>query len=449
MRSFKFVNLKGDLFATTFCFLAQAIIRLGASLILTRILRPDAYGVITVILSIAAVVEMIADLAATSFFVRDKHSEDPRYLNTVWTIRLGRALINGVVVFSLAPVIASVIYNTPALAAPLRVYSLVFILGGLESMSFPLAIRRKRSSIMMYSELASTVIATTFSLTYCHFSRDYWGMVYGMVISRLTMVVMSYQFFKEARPRLQVYRPAAREMLRFGKFVMPSSMLTLVLSQFDKIVFLRLFDLRLLGVYGLAANVAGPIESLISKISQMVLYPRCAHNFRTDRQSFAGKYYSDNVRLFVSIMILPAFVGGAARLVITVLYPSRYIEAGVVLQAFMLRAALLSLASPAEDLLIASGETQVILIGNVFRALWMFAASIAGYYLYGFIGFTYGAALSGLPPLIYYLWLQKKRGMLVARFEVYKLIFVFGIATCAFLSSSLIFALWPNIRLRN
>ena len=107
-----------------------------------------------------------------------------------------------------------------------------------------------------------------------------------MVISRLTMVVMSYQFFKEARPRLQVYRPAAREMLRFGKFVMPSSMLTLVLSQFDKIVFLRLFDLRLLGVYGLAANVAGPIESLISKISQMVLYPRCAHNFRTDRQSF-------------------------------------------------------------------------------------------------------------------------------------------------------------------
>ena len=45
-------------------------------------------------------------------------------------------------------------------------------------MSFPLAIRRKRSSIMMYSELASTVIATTLSLTYCHFSRDYWGMVY-------------------------------------------------------------------------------------------------------------------------------------------------------------------------------------------------------------------------------------------------------------------------------
>ena len=48
--------------------------------------------------------------------------------------------------------------------------------------------------------------------------------------------------------------------------------------------------------------------------------------------------------------------------------------------------------------MIASGETQVILIGNVFRALSMFAASIAGYYLYGFIGFTYGAALSGLPP---------------------------------------------------
>ena len=52
---------------------------------------------------------------------------------------------------------------------------------------------------------------------------------------------------------------AAREILGFSKFTMPSSMITIALSQFDKIAFLRLFDLNSLGIYGLAGNIAAPI----------------------------------------------------------------------------------------------------------------------------------------------------------------------------------------------
>jgi hypothetical protein len=115
----------------------------------------------------------------------------------------------------------------------------------------------------------------------------------------------------------------------------------------------------------------------------------------------------------------------------------------------MVRAALLSLASPAEDLLIATGEYQVILHGNVFRALWMFGGSMAGYYLHGFMGFVYGAALSGLPPLIYYLWLQRKKGMLIVRYELYKVAFILSIALSAYLTSALITTLWPTFRIRH
>jgi O-antigen/teichoic acid export membrane protein len=229
---------------------------------------------------------------------------------------------------------------------------------------------------------------------------------------------------------------------------MPSSLLTLALSQFDKMVFLRLFDLPLLGVYGLAGNIAGQMESLISRISQTVLYPRCAHNFRTSPETSTLSYYTENVKLFMILLFLPAAMGGGAHLVIAVLYPSRYAQAGVVLQAFMLRAGLLSLASPAEDMLIASGEYQVILHGNVFRAIGMIFASLSGYYLFGFVGFAYGTALSGLPPLVYYLWLQQKKQMLVVKYEIYKIIFALGVALSAYLTGALFLSLWPTIRLR-
>ena len=70
-----------------------------------------------------------------------------------------------------------------------------------------------------------------------------------------------------------------------------------------------------------------------------VLYPRCAHNFRANPETSHLLYYKENVKLFISMLFLPAAVGGSAHLVISILYPARYAEAAVVLQAFMLRAA--------------------------------------------------------------------------------------------------------------
>jgi O-antigen/teichoic acid export membrane protein len=308
-------------------------------------------------------------------------------------------------------------------------------------MAFPLSIRRKQSRIFVYSALGATFLSTVFTVIYCHYSRDYWGMVYGTLLNRIIRTALSYQFYKDLRPRLQFDRATAREIFRFARFTMPSTLITLALSQFDKMVFLRLFDLNLLGVYGLAGNIATPIESLISRISQLVLYPRVAHDFRTDQSTFLVKYYTENVRLFVSILIIPALIGGSAHFLITVLYPSRYAQAGSVLLAFMLRAALLSLASPSEDLLIATGEYQVILVGNVYRAVWLFAASLGGFYFFGFLGFIYGIALSGLPPLIYYLWLQRSKGLLIVKYEILKPLFICGVAVLAYFISSLLLLL--------
>src|SRR5271170_4112216 len=122
----KFINFRGDLFATGACFAAQAVIKLASSLILTRLLRPEAYGIITILMSIAFVVEMLADIGVTVFIVRDPNAEQSRYLNTAWTMRLGRSLLNTTILMLGAPLMATSIYHAPELAAPLRVFSLWF-----------------------------------------------------------------------------------------------------------------------------------------------------------------------------------------------------------------------------------------------------------------------------------------------------------------------------------
>src|SRR5262249_884554 len=118
-------------------FAAQAAIKFGSSMILTRILRPEDYGVLTILMSIVFVIEMLADLGVQVFIIRDPNGDQSIYLNTAWTLRLARALLNTLALFILAPWIADAFYHAPSLGLPLRVISLWFLLGAFESMAFP------------------------------------------------------------------------------------------------------------------------------------------------------------------------------------------------------------------------------------------------------------------------------------------------------------------------
>jgi O-antigen/teichoic acid export membrane protein len=259
---------------------------------------------------------------------------------------------------------------------------------------------------------------------------------------------VSHSFYRDLRPRLFIDRSAAREILGYSKFTIPSSFLSLGLNQFDKFIFLRLFDLRLLGIYGLAGNIAGSIETVISKISQSVLYPRCAHNFREDPSTATSKYYTENLKLFASILGIPAAIAGAAHLIVSLLYDSRYSDAGSVLQALAIRAVFLSFASPAEDLLVSAGNFHVILVGNLLRTAWIVSGSLLGYYFLGFMGFIYGLSLSGLPVLFYYFWLQHSKGMLIVRYEFYKIAYSLAVGITCYVAGSLFLTLFPNFRVK-
>jgi lipopolysaccharide exporter len=447
MRLFTKINFKGDLVASLATFFGQATVKFGSSLILTRILLPDAYGIITILTSISFTLIMLSDVGTYASIVRAPNGDSRAYLNTAWTIRFARSTLNATIMFFATPFIVHV-FAAPALSAPLRVYSLWFLIDALESNSIPIAARKKNTRVIVYSDLIATVMSTVFTIIYCYYSRSFWGMLYGLLLNRALFVAFSYLFYREYRPQFGFDRAAARDIFQLTRFVMPSSLLTLLLSQFDKAVFLRFFDLRLLGIYGVANNIAGQVESLISRTSEMVIYPRCAHNFRADPVSFAEKYYTDNVRVFAVTGGMVAAVAGSAQLIISILYDPRYALAGVILQTIMIRSVLLSVASPAETMLIAAGQSHVTLVSNIYRAVAIVVCSLAGFYTFGFMGFLYGMALSGLPPTIYLLLRQSKLGPSMRSHELYRAAYMAVIAVASFAASRAVVTLFHVSRLK-
>ncbi|WP_066265893.1 oligosaccharide flippase family protein [Hydrogenophaga palleronii] len=428
------VNFKGELFTAAATSAGVAVVRLFSSVILTRLLYPEAFGLMTIVASIAFIVEMVSDVGIVGLTIRHAKGDEPQFFHTWWSVRFVRSLFNAGLMFLLAPYLAEW-YGQPDLTLVLRIFSISFVLMGLESMSIPLSIRRRQTQKMHYIELGCLVLSTCFSIIWSYFSRDYFGILYGTLLNQLLMTTASYVLYTDSRAQFRFHREALREQFHFARYVMPSSMITLVVSQFDKLLFLKLFDLQLMGLYGLAVNILTPVDALITRLSRNMLYPRCAENFRDDESTFVEKYYTQSWKLHALVLAVPALLCGAGAFVVHVLYDSRYAQAGLMVQLFAMRSVIHVFSSTAEDLLVASGMLRVQLAGNVIRLLWLVPAVLLGSHYFGLPGFLAAMMLEMAPTLAYYLRTLSARGMVIWRYEGVRLLYTLGLVAVGALSA--------------
>lgn len=101
--------LKGGVVALSGFGAAQAI-RLASNLVMTRLLAPDAFGLMGVTLALQVWIAMMSDLGLDASIVRSKNGEDPKFLATARLLQLARALL-------IALLLALIGFALPSLAA--------------------------------------------------------------------------------------------------------------------------------------------------------------------------------------------------------------------------------------------------------------------------------------------------------------------------------------------
>jgi lipopolysaccharide exporter len=421
------VNLKGELFSSTFTYGATALIKLSSSLILTRLLAPQAYGIFGILLSILYVVNLVSDVGTYAFLIRHPRGGEAKFVHAVWTIRFLRNVLNFGVVFSCAPIIAA-IYDTPVLTHALRLFSFQFLISGCESMSFILLQRDQKARISNYADMISNAIMTVFVIVVASVLRSYLALIYGVLLQTTLITIGSHFFYRNIGIRFAYDREVAAEQFKFARFVLPSSLLTMVLSQYDKLILLKLFNLTLVGVYSVAGNILGPITGVIAHNARVVLYARCSAYFRTDKATARERYYGENQRLLMVGVLLPAIVAGFSQLFISTLYDQRYVMAGPILTVMGLGAVMSAFQNSSENLLVASGRTHMVLVANVVRLFTVIPASILGYYLFGFYGFLWFGQAATVVLVIYFFRQQKRYGL----FDLSKELRLMGLAGLVF-----------------
>lgn len=373
---------------------AAQLTRLVGNVLLARLLVPEAFGLMALVALLLQALQMFSDVGLAPAVVRDPRGEEPPFLRTVWTVQILRGALLAAVGVALAPLFAR-LYGDPRLAGLAAVASLSLAVAGLQSTRLHTAKRRLELKRLAILEWVAQISGLLVILALAWLRRDIWALVWGALVSAAVKVLLSHSMLPGAPDRLGWEPESARALLRFGRWIMLSSVLGFLAASMDRIVTGYLMTPAEFGLFVVAQGFAVLAFEAVMKLGDQVLMPTYAEMARSDPDRLPERA----ARLRLALVALAWAVGLALSLagpaLVAVLYDQRYQPAGRILAVLALGPPAAALGVTYAQMLLASGRSRAFSAVLAFQAAARLAAVALGYALAGVLGMVWAVAAVG------------------------------------------------------
>jgi O-antigen/teichoic acid export membrane protein len=375
------------------------LIRMVRSLVMTRLLFPEVYGLMTLVWAVLTGLQMLADTGIQTTIIRDPRGDDPDFLNTAFTANVFRGLLLWLVSCLLAYPVAT-FYHQPELARLLPVTGLTALIHGFTSTAMFTRRRHMDFRRLAILDLSMETVSFVVLVVWAYYYPNVWCLVGGAIAGQLFLVAAAHWYLPGIRNRFHWDRSALDTFVGFGKWIYLSSAVYFLSTQSDRFVLGRYLDMAMLGVYGTATVLSSALQTVIIKINSDVLFP--AYSRVVPDGVARLRQVMLRVRLLMDVcLVLPiAAMMILGNRVVSLLYDQRYHAAGWMLQILCVRLLIVASISNSESCLVALGYPKYSFAQNLCRAVAIFIGIPIGWSMAGVEGVIWAVALSELPPLV-------------------------------------------------
>ena len=387
------------------------LMRLCSNLIMTRLLLPEAYGMLALATIVLTAVTLSTDMGIHRSISREPDGSDPKFLRVAWVVKIMRSaliaaliLIVAFLVWLLAPSLAApgTIYVRPEMPGLIALVAVAPILRGFSSTSWELAIRQlDQRSIVLWSAgpLAISIVAM---VVFASISPTVWALMFGMLVNQLVQTIGTHLFLSGPRMRFVWDKEIADRLWQFGKWIMGASALGFVSRNVDKFVLSALLSATLFGLYVIAQIWVEAARSLVQQIGDRIGFPALAEASRTRKDELPRLFRRFQYRIDAIIVATFTLLVIGAQPLISLLYTDTYHDAGRYLQwmAFLFLGLRFNTLS---TLVMNAGNSRAITIISAIQAVASVVLMTGGYQLMEVKGAIFGmviASITGLPYLL-------------------------------------------------
>lgn len=350
---------------TTIGYGATQAMRLLSTIVLTRLLAPELFGVMVLLTSLRVGIELFTDLGIGQSVIASRRTREEIFYNTAWTMQLLRGLLLGGLVLLILPLLRS-FYDDAMLRDVLPVLSLMLILTSWHSIAPTIATKELRTKRIAAYEIICAIAQTALIVGSVLVSPTIIGLIVGQVLSSLFAAAASYFILTDLRLRLVLDRTAFWELISFGKWIFLSSIVFFLSSYLDRLLLGKYATLAMLGIYGIARSLGDIVAQFGTRMGNAIIFPKVAS------AEVRGTGLRDRVRKrrlqFLSlIMMAVAGLMAFSQPIIAILYDPRYLGAAQVLPWIALATWLAVINTVSDSLALGVGKPRVSMIGNVVK----------------------------------------------------------------------------------
>lgn len=366
-------------------------LRFGSNIVLTRLLLPEAFGLMSLVWVFITGLEMLSDVGVGPAIIRSERGDDPALLDTAWTVQI----IRGFALLALSVLVAwpaARFYGQPMLLPLIAVAGLGIAIRGFTPTRVHTLNRKVVLGRLTLMELACQVTTIAIMIAGAWLFHSVWALLIGTLAGDVVRVVLSYLILPGQRHRLQLDRRCLGEIVHVGRWILVSTALTFAVGYLDRMVIGRLLSVRDLGIYSIAFQTVFAVLGVGRAVSGRVFFPVLSETIRDNPELFYKR-----LRRARLLWIVPTAMGlvllylGGEKL-IRLIYKPDYYDAGWMLRILAAGSIVAVLNHAGGVIWPALGEFRINVVIMATQIVLSLAAMFTGYALGGTVGFVVGVA---------------------------------------------------------
>ena len=274
-------------------------IQLLSIAILSRLLSPEDYGIVAMVLAVTAFAGLFRDLGLSSAAVQKKELTHALQSNLFW-LNAGMGAVLTLIVAAASPLLA-LYYQRPELTLVSLVLSTTFLIGSLSTQHGARLTREMRFGRLAIPTIASGLISLLVTAVLALNGGGYWSIVWGNIASSVTVTCLRWML-SPFRPAWFRWGYGMRDLLGFGANVTAFDFVNYFARNLDNILIGRFCGTSELGLYSKAYQLLMfPITAIRAPILA-VAYPAMC---RLQAQPSSLRQYYNGMVSTVSLLTMP------------------------------------------------------------------------------------------------------------------------------------------------
>lgn len=344
--------------------------------ILARLLAPADFGLMAIVLSVMAFMQVFTDLGVSTAIIHYQDISQSQLSSLYWlNVTVGLTLM--MLLMATSSLVSGSIFHQPALQPILMLISVNFLFLAAGQQVRVMAEKALHFSVLAKVEISAALCGCSTAIVWAWYAPTVYALVAGVLVNGFTQTLLLWLLASQGwRPALRFHVREIGHFLKFGGYIMAGDFINSLNRQADILIGGRIFPAATLGSYSLPRNLSLNVAAVTNPIVTRVGLPVMAKTQQD--KAFLKSVYLKTMRMTASVnfpiyILLAAF----SREAVVLVFGKRWIDSAPLLVFLAVFGMFRSCGNPVGSLLLAVGKADLAFRWNlalffaVFPILWV------------------------------------------------------------------------------